>query len=169
MFKLNIIYRPPYSSTHPVSMGTFFNELIEYLESVILCPHPILITGDFNLHVDNPSNDDALKFLDHLESPGLEQHVQEHGHTLDLIITRKVMTLYKRPRNLISAFLLATLSLIRKAIQHRKINKVSLSELKNDIRSSDLQSNTHSNINQFAECFNTTLSRLFEAHAPLDY
>ena len=32
MFKLIIIYRPPYSSTHPVSMGTFFNELIEYLE-----------------------------------------------------------------------------------------------------------------------------------------
>ena len=96
MFKLIIIYRPPYSSTHPVSMGTFFNELIEYLESVILCPHPVLITGDFNVHVDNPSNDDALKFLNLLESLGLEQHVQEathiHGHTQP-----RIQALYLRP------------------------------------------------------------------------
>lgn len=35
-FKLIIIYGPPYSSTHPVSTETIFNELIEYLESVIL-------------------------------------------------------------------------------------------------------------------------------------
>ena len=53
MFKLVIIYRPPYSSSHPVSIGAFFNELTEYLESVILCPHPVLIPGDFNVHVDN--------------------------------------------------------------------------------------------------------------------
>ena len=40
MFKLVIIYRPPYLSSHPVSMGAFFNELTEYLESVILYPFP---------------------------------------------------------------------------------------------------------------------------------
>ena len=89
-FKL-IMYRPPYCSSHHVSMGTFFKELTEYLESVILCPHPVLITGDFNVHVDKPSSD-ALKFLDLLESRGLEQHVYEathtHGHTLDLVIAR---------------------------------------------------------------------------------
>jgi len=180
-FKLIIIYRPPYSSTHPVSMGTFFNELIEYLESVILCPHPVLITGDFNVHVDNPSNDDALKFLDLLESLGLEQHVQEathtHGHTLDLVITRigdHIIQETPKPDfcisdhiSIISKILLPKPSLIKKTIQYRKIKNVSISKLKNDIRSSDLLLNTHTNINEFAECFNTTLSRLLEAHAPL--
>jgi hypothetical protein len=91
-FKLIIIYRPPYSRSRPISMGTFFNELSDYLESVILCPYSILITGDFNVHADDPSNDDALRFLDLLESLGLEQHVDEsthtHGHILDLVITR---------------------------------------------------------------------------------
>ena len=181
MFKLIIIYRPPYSSTHPVSMGTFFNKLIEYLESVILCPHPVLITGDFNVHVDNPSNDDALKFLDLLESLGLEQHVQEathtHGHTLDLIITRigdEILQETPKPDfcisdhiSIISKILLPKPSLIKKTIQYRKIKNVNISELKNDIRSSNLLSNTHHNINEFSECFNTTLSRLLEAHAPL--
>ena len=55
---------------------TTFGILVHiYLESVILCPYSILITGDFNVHVDDPSNDDALRFLDLLESLGLEQHI----------------------------------------------------------------------------------------------
>ena len=79
--KLIIIYRPPYSRAHPIPIGTFFAELIDYLESVILCQHSILITGDFNIHVDNSSNADALKFHDLLESFGLEQHVRGPTHT----------------------------------------------------------------------------------------
>ena len=162
-------------------MGTFFNELTEYLESVILFPHPVLITGDFNVHVDNPSNDDALKFLDLLESLGLEQHVHEathtHGHTLDLVITRiGDYILQETPKpdfcisdhfSIISKIVLPKPPLIKKTIQYRRIKNVSITELKNDISSSDLLSNTYSNINEFAECFNTTLSRLLEVHAPL--
>ena len=34
--KLIIIYRTPYSTANPVSMGTFFQESSNYLESVIL-------------------------------------------------------------------------------------------------------------------------------------
>lgn len=89
--KLIIIYRPPYSRAHPISIRTFLKELTDYLESVILCRDSILITGDINIHVDDPTNDESLKFLDLLESMGLEQHVNEpthtYGHTLDLVIT----------------------------------------------------------------------------------
>ena len=181
IFKLIITYRPPYSNTRPVSMGIFFNELIENMESVILCPPPVLITGDFNVHFDNPSNDDAIKFFDLLESLCLKQHVQEATHTHDislhLIITRigddiiqetpKLDFCISDHITIISKILLSKPSLIKKTIQYRKIRNVSMSELKNDIRTSDLLSNTHSNINEFAECFNTTLSMLLEAHAPL--
>jgi hypothetical protein len=54
----------------------------------------LLILGDFNIHVDVADNLDSIKFLDMLESVGLQQHVKHPthvgGHTLDLIITRQI-------------------------------------------------------------------------------
>ena len=74
-------------------MTTFFNDLIDYLETVILCKEQLAIVGDFNIHVDVLSNSDSTKFRDLLESFCLQQHVvgptRIHGHTLDLIITRQ--------------------------------------------------------------------------------
>ena len=54
---------------------------------------PLLIEGDFNIHVDVPGNADSVCLKELLESMGLQQHVNEptheSGHTLDLIITRQ--------------------------------------------------------------------------------
>ena len=147
-------------------MGTFFNELSHYLESVILCPYSILITGDFNVHVDDPSNDDALRFLDLLESLGLEQHVDEsthtHGHILDLVITRiGDDILNESPKSdfyisdhiaIICNISLLKSPLVEKTMQYRKLKNVKISALKDDIRSSNLLSKTHSDINELAEC-----------------
>ena len=45
-----------------------------------------------NIHVDDPNDPDAIKFLDLLDTYGLTQHVNTPthrlGHTPDLIITR---------------------------------------------------------------------------------
>ena len=47
--------------------------------------------GDFNIHVDNAEDTDAIKLIDLLESFGLQQHVtcptHKHAHALVLIIT----------------------------------------------------------------------------------
>src|SRR6218665_2328163 len=48
-------------------------------------------TGDFNIHVDNPSISIACEFLTLLSSTNLTQHVNSpthyQNHTLDLVIT----------------------------------------------------------------------------------
>ena len=68
-----------------------FSQLIEHLMEDYF--YPLVIAGDFNFHVDDLNNRDAPKFTDLLESVNLIQHVKSpthrHGHTLDLIITRK--------------------------------------------------------------------------------
>lgn len=91
-FRLFIINRPPYSDEHRVPTSVFFREFSDYLETVLLSREPILLTGDYNVHVDVTSDYDAMKFADLLECFGLVQHVteptHEDGHTLDLIITR---------------------------------------------------------------------------------
>jgi len=68
-------------------------EFAAYLESVVLYAEPLLICGDFNIHVDAYGDPNCVTFTDVLDSMGLEQHVkspmQLHGHTLDLIIKWK--------------------------------------------------------------------------------
>ena len=57
----------------------------------------LLITADFNIHVGDPCDPDCVRFLDLLESMGLQQHVvvptPKSGRTLDLIITRRADSL----------------------------------------------------------------------------
>ena len=91
--RIAIIYRLPYSERHPVTTNVFLTEFPDYLESLLLCKKRLLITGDFNIHVDDCSNPDTQKFLGLLECFGLQQHVKQpthhDGHTPDLSITRK--------------------------------------------------------------------------------
>ena len=100
-FKTIIVYRSPPSEGHRVSMSTFLSEFSNFLESVILSKECLLILGDFNIHVDDCIDADAMKFLDLLDSLGLDQHITQpthiHGHTLDLIITRKKESLIRSP------------------------------------------------------------------------
>ena len=90
--RLVIVYRPPYSEEHRVPVNVFLAEFPEYLESLLLCKEQLLITGDFNIHADDPQDSDARKFLEPLVGLGLEQHVDKPTHrdrqVLDLTITR---------------------------------------------------------------------------------
>ena len=57
-----------------------------------MCPEAFVISGDFNLNLDDFRDIDTKKFEDLLETFNLSQHVSGpthlSGQTLDLIITR---------------------------------------------------------------------------------
>jgi hypothetical protein len=82
------VYRP---SSHAIT-ATFFEELTSLLELLATYNSSTIITGDFNIHVDEVTDALALQFLDLLEAFGLLQHVKSAthmgGHTLDLIATQ---------------------------------------------------------------------------------
>ena len=67
-----IIYRPPHSEDHRVSVVTFLSEFSSYMESIILSKDHLLILGDFNIHMDVLIDAYTVKFMDLLESLGLE-------------------------------------------------------------------------------------------------
>jgi len=79
------VYRPP----GPVSV--FLDEFSRLLEDLVVSPSEIVISGDFNIHVDR-DEEPAMGFSAILEAFGFQQHVgfptHNHGHTLDLLITR---------------------------------------------------------------------------------
>ena len=90
--RLVAIYRPIYSPNHPVTASMFLTEFAEFLESIVMSTEPLIMAGDFNIHVNVPSDNDTVRFLDLLSSMGLQQHIDfpthVSGNTLDLLITR---------------------------------------------------------------------------------
>ena len=62
--RLVIIYRPPYSDDHPVTVTTFCAEFARYMESALLTKERLVIVGDLNIYVYDKVDSDALNFLD---------------------------------------------------------------------------------------------------------
>ena len=81
------IYRPP-----STSKTVFLSEFSTLLEDLVSLPSEILITGDFNFHLDEPVPLPDVPFLTLLDCFSLTQHVSfpthSSNHTLDLLITR---------------------------------------------------------------------------------
>ena len=83
---LYIIYRYPASS-----VIDFCNELVSLLEENINTDKGTLIlTGDFNIHMDDPTHPDTNTFIDTLDGLDLRNHVNfpthKLNHHLDLFI-----------------------------------------------------------------------------------
>jgi hypothetical protein len=85
------VYRP---SSQNIT-ETFFEEFTSLLEIVSMYGSEIVLTGDFNIHIDDATDVNARRFLDLLDAFDLHQHVtlSTHacGHTLDLLITRSTL------------------------------------------------------------------------------
>ena len=66
--KFVVVYRPLYSEVHPVPTTAFLTEFSDYLEPVVLCSETLVISGDFNLHIDDSTDSDARRFSEPLET-----------------------------------------------------------------------------------------------------
>ena len=164
----------------------FFTEFSEYLESVVLSKQNLLISGHFNIHVDNIHDSDAIKFSDLLESFGLKQHVtgptHKGGHTLDLIVTRCSDCILSAPPK-VDCYLSDHASvccklasqrppLLDKVITFRKYKGIDLESFKRDLDSSSLCQSTPTvisgeELDELTRDYNNTLSALVDCHAPL--
>lgn len=62
------------------------------MQETVICPEELLIYGDFNFHMDDKADWDAIPFGELLDLFNLKQHVcvptHKRGHILDLVITR---------------------------------------------------------------------------------
>ena len=87
-FVLLGIYCP---GSQPVT-AAFFDELSAVFEQLMTLRHPVVVCGDFNVHVDQADNPHAVRLAQLLHAFGCTQHVvgptHTAGHTLDLVITK---------------------------------------------------------------------------------
>ena len=78
----------------PGSQGlttAFFDELSAIFERLMIYKCPVVVCGDFNIHVDKSDDVHTVRLLQLLQTFGCVQHVAESthtaGHILDLVIT----------------------------------------------------------------------------------
>ena len=180
--RLAVIYRPPPGGKSGCPTSVFLDEFHQYIDGHSTTNGDLLLTGDFNFHVEDASNADTTKFKDLLFSLSLKQHIQDvthdKGHVLDLVITRCHESMlhdievhpssfsdhfpitfhlpWKRPRA------------PRKQVHLRKYKDIDLAALSEDIRNSPLvQSPPQEDVANLVNLYDNTLSCILEKHAPV--
>ena len=179
-----LLYRPPFSLAHPITVSSFIAEFTEYLESLILSSCPLLITGDFNIRIDDNDDVDSLRFLELIESMGLEQHVHtathEYGHILDLVISRQSDYLISR-MPFVDEFISDHASLltyiqvsrsstppVRKVtVPYRKLKSVNIVDFQRDVLDSGIRLDSDMSLDGFVSFYNSTLHDCLEKHTPI--
>ena len=131
------------------------------------------------MDVNDDPNCDA--FTDLLDFMGLEPQVksptQLHGHTLDLIITRKSNSIVAGTPSCDNFLtnhcaVLCNLNMSRsnptaKKVSYQKIYSIDYEQFKSDLCASELLWNSPSHLENLVNTYNMLLSALLDKHAPL--
>ena len=87
----NWIISPPKGTDPKVNNANFLDKLTDLLSHAVPKHQDIIILGGFNIHINDPEDQDAQILQDTLNAFNLKQHVNipthNLGHTIDLIIT----------------------------------------------------------------------------------
>ena len=62
-YTIVVIYRSEPAHNHWYTMSTFFEEFTQLLSHYNMMKHEVILTGDFNIHVNDEKNQNAKKFI----------------------------------------------------------------------------------------------------------
>ena len=172
-----VIYRPP-GSANPVA--EFLEDFYQYMDSHTTSGGKLLVIGDFNIHFEQNCGT-AQRFKDVLYSLNLNQHVEktthQHGHILDLLITRNNECLIDNLQILPpvmsdhSPLTFTVRSIkpasIRKKISYRKFKDIDIKAFSEDISSSRIVSTDETDPELLIDLYNSEVSKVMDKHAPI--
>jgi hypothetical protein len=154
------------------------DEIQDILSMLTTLPHDLIVTGDFNLHIDVPSKQTDT-FLDILSSLDLQQQVDFpthiHGHSLDLIIASSACSfssVVSSDRISDHFAVVAEMEEVipsrsdKKTVTFRNLKTIDLDAFRQDIRDSDFHTNPASNATDLGDQY-CELRAILDRHAPL--
>ena len=170
---LYIIYRYPNSS-----VLQFTETLANILERNILFDHgELILTGDFNIHMDKPHLSDTILFNDLLESFNLANkvafstHLSQHAIDLMLFETQSTIVSGIRQGHLFFDHYFIHVDLCIKTtkpnakfLSYRKLKNICDNDLVEDLRTMSLQGET---VEDLVTSYNSKLSEIMDKHALL--
>ena len=158
----------------PSHSDTFPQEFQELLKSLIPIVPEFYILGDFTLHLNKKQSPTTIKICDMLESFDLEQHnnfpTHIHVHWLDLLITRTSCPTVSACDGLSGHFLVfleiecPRPECVGNKKFFRRIDKIDLDNLKNDILNSDLKTKHEKKLQKLCKQNDTILQTILNKH-----
>ena len=182
IIRIIVIYRPPISAKNGHTHAAFLDDFSSLLERLVSSTGRLLLAGDFNFHVNDPSDNTANKFLDLLSCFNLEvcnvyTPTHKNNNVLDLIVTRSgeetVLNLSLNDPVISDHFAVhCTLAIKRPpkaklTISSRKLRTIDPDNLRRDIRSSLLYNSPSQEITELCDQYDSVLLSILDKHAPL--
>lgn len=182
VLRVAVVYRPPPSKVNKFTASQFLQDFNDLLEHFSVTSGRLLLMGDFNFHVNEPSRDRmAAKFLDMLDSYNLVQHVKEATHkrkgTLDLLITRasedtvldcKVDDPDLSDHYAVHSRLKLTKPIASKVeLTYRKLRCVDIEKFRDELSTLPIFTSPASNVDALLDQYQSNLAGLVDSHAPL--
>jgi hypothetical protein len=178
--RLVTVYRPPPTKVNASSNALFMEEFSMYLESLSITSGRVIITGDFNFHMESPTCLAAKTFQEAIDTAGFTQHVtaptHTSGHMLDLIMSRESDNVVKSTivSSLISDHhaIHSTLNINRpplpkRTITYRNLKNMDKDKFRQDIQELPLLKNPMDDIDSLSMQYNSDLESLLDKHAPM--
>ena len=133
--------------TNKTTNAMFLDEFIPWCANCVITDKNIIMTGDFNMHVNDMNDPEAVLFTESMEALGITQHVHfpthRLGNSLDLVFTKSTNIINVSniaPGQFISDHCLVLWitsiprsDLISKTITTRKIKEINIEEFSDDI------------------------------------
>ncbi len=174
--------KPPYPMTvlliycPPKPNPSFLPEIHDLITSLCTTSDNVVIIGDINIHVDNPSCPLTAEYLSLLECLGLQQHVEvpthNRGHTLDLAISNsasfKSLEIYDlgvSDHKVISSTLNSVLPAAKpkRQITFRNLKRINSAALATDLQ--HITCPDSETADELVEHYNIALSSVLDLHA----
>ncbi|KAF7643537.1 hypothetical protein LDENG_00237650 [Lucifuga dentata] len=166
-----VIYRPPKPST------AFLPELTSILTNLYALSPNVILMGDFNIHLDNPTNALTMDFNSVLDSFDLTQFVSfpthSKGHILDLVCCSGIspcnfnsleLPISDHKIILFDITVPVSKSAVERSITFQNIKNLNISELNSLVTSSDFlscpSSSTADLVNHYNDCLSHALDIL---------
>ena len=179
-FHILVVYRPPYSTSHPVTSSVFFEEFSAFIEQFLNEHQSVLICGDFNIPCNKPEDLDSIALDELCDNMGLDQLVkcQTHkfGNTLDLImVPRDGKLIYSEPEEKFQisdhSFIHVCISMpkpkvVRDLRKFRDIKNINSVDFTRDLGQFNTDSAKLENIDELSKSYNCELLKILDKHAP---
>jgi len=157
----------------------FFDELQLVVAAAKSPDRDLVVAGDLNIHVDVPSDVNAVQLYDILGDHGLRQHVRESthniGHTLNHVITSAdcrptslvVRDLHVFHHSLVTFHVpVSRPSAQLKTFTSRHWSKFDISQFEQELATSELASTNSSDVDCVFQLYDNTIRTLLDKHAP---
>ena len=173
------IYRPDYPKKHKVNSSTFLKEFSKLLDEITSLPGILVITGDFNIHMESLDNKYTIELADMFELNQLvTKPTHQNGGLIDLVITSDNSSVqdisihedgvgsdHHPIRFKVACQLHSNINV--KEIRIRNFSKLNLNKIKEDFIRSPILSRPSGDANRMVQSYQDVLTEIMDKHCPI--